>query len=154
MNNIHYIFSETWRCQKGSLNKTEEVHWRGPQVSTADHCHREIAYIVKYEMHIDSGVYSMTGPLPAIDTLFKSFLGLHANYPFECRGIWQLLQQEIYGIYCEYDVENSNIETLRKEIRKRLQWYLLHVTYQMLLIICYISDVISYMLHISYIWLS
>lgn len=46
---------------------------------------------------VDQARYRFHSPLKALDTCFKIFFTLSANYPLECQQVWMFLQYACIG---------------------------------------------------------
>ncbi|KAE8742014.1 hypothetical protein FOCC_FOCC012455 [Frankliniella occidentalis] len=69
----------------------------GPTLLEFTHC----------QVSINGVLYTVPGPLQAVDLAFKSFQVLHAWYPIECEQAWLFIQKEVYKITSRLDKTNS-----------------------------------------------
>lgn len=62
-----------------------------------------------YFVSVDNILYSVTSGFEAIDTCFKTFHVLNAEYPTPSAHLWYLIQRELYKFTTKYDKKPSYI---------------------------------------------
>ncbi|KAL7295782.1 hypothetical protein TKK_0010833 [Trichogramma kaykai] len=78
----------------------------------------ESGLITESYVYINSFNYEVSSPLQMIDIAFKSFYALQIAYPKEAIGSWMVIQNRIYKIKSETDVEIPTIFTFIKDLKK------------------------------------
>ncbi|XP_052123665.1 uncharacterized protein LOC127749475 [Frankliniella occidentalis] len=84
-------------------------------------CGSKLTSITHYQLSIDSIIYTVPGPLQAVDYLFKAFQSLHSWYPVEAEQVWLFLQRDVYGIVSQHDNIKSSSLTLAQALRNNLK---------------------------------
>ncbi|KAJ8670476.1 hypothetical protein QAD02_001735 [Eretmocerus hayati] len=62
--------------------------------------------------------YQVESTIKAIDTAFKSFYGLQLEYPKEASYPWIVIQNAIYGIIRETDIDIPCVKTLVSDLKR------------------------------------
>lgn len=60
---------------------------------------------------LDSVRYRVDNPLEAVDTCFKLYQALHAQYPCYSSHSWLFVQKALYNITTKWDAQVPNVET-------------------------------------------
>lgn len=66
---------------------------------------------------IDTLRYTADTPLKAVDTCFKIYHALHAEYPIQSEVVWLLLQKGVYDIDTEWDKNTAKLKNLVSDIK-------------------------------------
>lgn len=60
--------------------------------------------------------YSLETPIKAVDTCFKVFHALNAEYPQEVEAVWTFIQQYIFDIKTPHDKKYISVSTLISDL--------------------------------------
>lgn len=71
-------------------------------------------------ININDITYKRESPLKAIDVAIKVYFALNADYPFEAKLPWLLLQQGLYDIAFKSDPKFISLSSILSDIRKHL----------------------------------
>lgn len=70
---------------------------------------------------LDDNSFKFTSFLGAITFCFQIFQVFNIKYPVECVKVWYFIQKFFFEIRTDYDVPNSNVDTLIKDINNQNQ---------------------------------
>ncbi|KAF5278697.1 hypothetical protein FQR65_LT15585 [Abscondita terminalis] len=60
-------------------------------------------------LKINEVIYELETPVKAVDTCFKAFFVLNANYPEKSVQIWTYIQTKIYGLLTDFDTHFNGV---------------------------------------------
>ncbi|KYN00713.1 hypothetical protein ALC62_08505 [Cyphomyrmex costatus] len=68
-------------------------------------------------VQIDTVRYHLRTPLKALDTCFKAFHALDAEYPEECRAVWYFIQKYFFNLYLEEDEQIPRVTNVLSSLK-------------------------------------
>lgn len=68
-------------------------------------------------VQIDTVRYEFRTPLKALDTCFKAFYALDAEYQEECRAIWLFIQKYFYDLYLKEDNNIPRVTSILSSLK-------------------------------------
>lgn len=86
-----------------------------PYIAAVDNLDEETKS-VDYYICIDTTKYYIPTCLQAIDSTFKLFHSLQAQYPVECENIWLFVQQFLYEIETEWDKNSTTVNGIKSDV--------------------------------------